>query len=333
MLTVRVALSNRQFCRALAGWQRGPQRQARVPPALLRSMRRQRGRRGNGAGKGLRRLHSLHGSALACRCPHGIRLPPCPQCLVCPTGWHARCRPPHARLVSKKYVVCAIHGMAQQAGRSQEQQQEGLRVHGQPPPSLPPDDAAGPAAAASQCTGQHASSGAEVLDSEEGELFSGRVAKRRRSLERQAPSDMRLAGQQMIAGTAAAAEPKETWLIPGESLAEASTSTRLAYAPEPAAAGGSAAQEQRLSRAASCVSHAAAPQHALSAAGSWNPDLRLSRVHPASPPPGQRQDLDAASGEEQQLSRSGSRGGSCLALQPSWQASAARRAALDYGEL
>ena len=242
----------------------------------------------------------------------------CLQCMLCDRGWHARCRPQDVRLVSKRFVVCSRHGSQQQAGgpaattdaasqaatEQQQQQQRVANLRGcqMSQPAGRKRLHANEVSAASAATGQTHSTAGSGDDTEDGELpLEGAEHSAVCKQEQPHPSSdskrPRLAAATSAGGTAAAGPP--------EALRSPSTRSSLTAAALPSTCQPSPfltnQQQQRQQQT--------------------TPPLAASLgTNPTAAP-----DLDAV-GSPTPLSPR-------LSLQPSWQASLAARASLDYGDL
>ena len=281
-------------------------------------------------------MQILDGVGMVPLCPTSTSAS-CLQCMLCDRGWHARCRPQDVRLVSKRFVVCSRHGSQQQAGgpaattdaaqqaatkqqEQQEQQQQQqqlqsadlcggqvLQLAGRK--RLQANEASAVSAARAGQT--HSTVGQQQQqqqqqaedDTEDGELplegaEPSAVCKQEQPHPSSASKRPRLAADLGAGGTAAAGPP--------EPLRSPSTRSSLTAAAVPPTCQPSPflinQQQQRQQQQ---------PTPALAASLGTNPT--------AAP------DLDAV-GSPTPLSPR-------LSLQPSWQASLAARASLDYGDL
>ena len=296
------------------------------------------------------------------------------KCLRCTRGWHARCRPAGARLVSRKYVVCPRHGggqaeeAAEPVGGEQEQQAAAqldaaaapaAKQDAQQEVDVPRAVAPGQSGVAVQQSGAAAqqqrqqrrpdqrdeSVGGELLPGSPREQREPRRMHRQHHTAAQPAPQLLQQQQQPSAGTpparaccgCAAAEPPR-------SLSCRSSQTELLHTQSSfgsrtlAATAQQLQQQQREGPAAP----AAAPLQQLvqSPEALHSPHAALDRgtlplqhQQPAGPYIQHLADLDApelqaAAAEPPAAPLAGS-----LSLQPSWQASLAGRAELDYGEL
>ena len=280
-------------------------------------------------------------------------LPACLQCMLCDRGWHARCRPPGARLVAKKFLVCPRH--SQQEEQEEQQAAAGARAEAAPS-GLPPQQRqlavrAVPAQEATQ-RDEHQPAGMPEQRGQQGLGPSVQALQNAQQLQQlkggeesedgelpPAPSENVQPLEQLEAR--AAVEGARSEAAPAAAVV-AAEGQQVLQQPEvlPGHSGGSS---QTLEPAACGEAQQAYqvpqqqyPQQQTAPQAGFSSPFNMAQQQPAmagGSGAGPPQDLDALQegplqqeAEQQPLARG-------MSLQPSWQASLASRALLDYGEL
>ncbi|KAI3425137.1 hypothetical protein D9Q98_008908 [Chlorella vulgaris] len=240
---------------------------------------------------------------------------PMVQCLRCPNSWHVRCRPPAARVASRKFVVCPAHvggqRTEQQAGSQQQQQQlESACEQRQRTPAYDEMQQPKRHKGSQPAGGLQVAADTDGLGSKSGELpLAFCEPLRAYAAASRAPAATEL--------PAASSSRSSLTLVQADSLMG-----QTSLAPQQ-----QATSPQQMRQGSTAVAPLSpARQHRPAGA---QPPLRLS-LH-------QHLDLDALHEEPQvprgqhvQLKDAMS---PRVALQPAWQTRLASRAELDYGEL
>lgn len=289
--------------------------------------------------------------------------------MLCDRGWHVRCRPPDARLVSKKFLVCPRHSeegqqpeQRQEQQQAQQQAQPGLRLQ---PPAVVPDRVL----SLSVPPPQQGLEDSATQPGQQQEPEAPPPAKRRRQCPALSEVQQQPATPVAVPASRLAAEPlqqkqaeedAEDGELPSEVPAARPALQQAAAADETASGlaasdgrqlqtagsigGATVMQAAELLRSPSSRSSQSAVALYLRPSPQARPQQPQQQQGEASPfaacklhlPPAQHQppDLDA---QRQPLSPTGQQPeiplSPRLSLQPSWQASLASRAVLDYGEL
>jgi hypothetical protein len=256
---------------------------------------------------------------------------PMVQCMLCDRGWHVRCRPQDVRLVSKRFVVCPRHNRQQHVGgaaatataqlpvstQQQQQQQQQPQCSGLP---------GGKAGQLQSRKRPHSSQPAAAAGTAADELCTtAPPVRQQQQQQQQQPGE----------------DDAEEGELPSEGAEQlAACGQQLQQPPSPGS------KRPRLAVACSTGVVAAGPSQALRSPSSRSilptavvspkcqPSPLLTKQQQQQQPPGPclcaattaaPPDLDAAMSPTPLSPR--------LSLQPSWQASAAARASLDYGDL